>query len=302
MARCGLRARLDFPIIAAVTALVLSGCMQTAAPVASGQPRNDLDAMAYGQPYSTPDAAVPARIGPGRFRRRHRCASRQLCGFAAKRRSYRRSSPAAYPRPAEAGLRRTYRLDAGDKTARRGLWPGRPHQHLRHRCRRLDHHAADRRGPARGRTPAGLAAEITAKLRNGYIREPSVAVEMESYRPFFILGEVAAPGQYPYVPNMTSKARWRSPAASRPAPGAIRHADPHRQLRLEPHIGPARHADQSRRYRPHRRALVLSPVIAGLRPGNPSSSRDRPFTKAKLMGSRCNQDGDWHHESIMPFV
>ena len=31
----------------------------------------------------------------------------------------------------------------------------------------------------------------------------SVAVEIESYRPFFILGEVAAPGQYPYVPNMS---------------------------------------------------------------------------------------------------
>jgi polysaccharide export outer membrane protein len=57
--------------------------------------------------------------------------------------------------------------------------------------------------PARGRTPAGLAAEISAKLRNGYIREPSVAVEIEAYRPFFILGEVAAPGQYPYVPNMS---------------------------------------------------------------------------------------------------
>jgi polysaccharide export outer membrane protein len=57
--------------------------------------------------------------------------------------------------------------------------------------------------PARGRSPASLAAEITAKLRNGYIREPSVAVEIEAYRPFFILGEVQAPGQYPYVPNMT---------------------------------------------------------------------------------------------------
>ncbi len=57
--------------------------------------------------------------------------------------------------------------------------------------------------PARGRTPAGLAAEISARLRNGFIREPSVAVEIESYRPFFILGEVQAPGQYPYVPNMT---------------------------------------------------------------------------------------------------
>jgi len=57
--------------------------------------------------------------------------------------------------------------------------------------------------PARGRTPAGLASQISAKLRNGYIREPSVAVEVEAYRPFFILGEVAAPGQYPYVPNMS---------------------------------------------------------------------------------------------------
>ena len=57
--------------------------------------------------------------------------------------------------------------------------------------------------PARGRTPAGLASEITGRLRNGYIRDPSVAVEIESYRPFFILGEVAAPGQYPYVPNMS---------------------------------------------------------------------------------------------------
>src|SRR6185437_2150896 len=57
--------------------------------------------------------------------------------------------------------------------------------------------------PARGRSPAALANQISAKLRNGYIREPSVAVEIESYRPFFILGEVQAPGQYPYVPNMT---------------------------------------------------------------------------------------------------
>ena len=74
--------------------------------------------------------------------------------------------------------------------------------------------------PARGRTTAGLAAEIAAKLRNGFIREPSVAVGVKSYRPFFILGEVAAPGQYPYVPNMTVEsaiaiAGGFSPRASR---------------------------------------------------------------------------------------
>src|SRR6202048_769542 len=57
--------------------------------------------------------------------------------------------------------------------------------------------------PARGRTTAGLAAGIAAKLRNGYIRDPSGAAGIEAPRPFFILGEVVAPGQYPYVPNMT---------------------------------------------------------------------------------------------------
>ena len=56
---------------------------------------------------------------------------------------------------------------------------------------------------ARGMTTAGLQQAVVAKLRNGYVREPHVAVEVEAYRPFFILGEVTLPGQYPYVPNMT---------------------------------------------------------------------------------------------------
>jgi polysaccharide export outer membrane protein len=56
---------------------------------------------------------------------------------------------------------------------------------------------------ARGATTDQLALRIATKLRDGFIREPHVAVEIESYRPFFILGEVTAPGQYPYVANMT---------------------------------------------------------------------------------------------------
>jgi polysaccharide export outer membrane protein len=56
---------------------------------------------------------------------------------------------------------------------------------------------------ARGSAPAALAKVIADKLRGGYIREPHVAVEIETYRPFFILGEVTTPGQYAYVPNMT---------------------------------------------------------------------------------------------------
>jgi polysaccharide export outer membrane protein len=57
--------------------------------------------------------------------------------------------------------------------------------------------------PARDTTTAALSAAIKSRLAQGYIREPSVAVEVETYRPFFVLGEVTYPGQYPYVPHMT---------------------------------------------------------------------------------------------------
>jgi len=56
---------------------------------------------------------------------------------------------------------------------------------------------------ARGMTTAGLQQAIVTKLKNGFVREPHVAVEVDVYRPFFILGEVTLPGQYPYVPNMS---------------------------------------------------------------------------------------------------
>ena len=58
---------------------------------------------------------------------------------------------------------------------------------------------------ARGLTTAELSQSIAAKLQQGYVREPHVAVEVEVYRPFFVLGEVATPGQFPYVPNLTAE-------------------------------------------------------------------------------------------------
>jgi protein involved in polysaccharide export with SLBB domain len=57
--------------------------------------------------------------------------------------------------------------------------------------------------PARGLTTDQLSERIAEMLRQGFVREPHVAVEIEAYRPFFILGEVTQPGQYPYVANMT---------------------------------------------------------------------------------------------------
>jgi polysaccharide export outer membrane protein len=56
---------------------------------------------------------------------------------------------------------------------------------------------------ARGLTTSQLGGAIAGRLRQSFIRDPSVAVEVETYRPFFVLGEVTFPGQYPYVPNMT---------------------------------------------------------------------------------------------------
>jgi polysaccharide biosynthesis/export protein len=56
---------------------------------------------------------------------------------------------------------------------------------------------------ARGLTTDELSSRIGDRLRQGFVREPHVAVEVEAYRPFFILGEVTQPGQYPYVADMT---------------------------------------------------------------------------------------------------
>jgi polysaccharide biosynthesis/export protein len=57
--------------------------------------------------------------------------------------------------------------------------------------------------PAQGQTTKGLENQIAARLRGGFLREPKVSVEVEQYRPFFILGEVTTSGQYPYVNGMT---------------------------------------------------------------------------------------------------
>jgi polysaccharide export outer membrane protein len=57
--------------------------------------------------------------------------------------------------------------------------------------------------PASGKTTQDLARLIEQKLRSSYLREPKVTVEIDTYRPFFILGEVVNSGQYPFVSGMT---------------------------------------------------------------------------------------------------
>ncbi|WP_099866449.1 polysaccharide biosynthesis/export family protein [Pararhizobium haloflavum] len=57
--------------------------------------------------------------------------------------------------------------------------------------------------PARGQTLQQMESALAAALRNGYLRDPDVTVEVDQYRSFFIMGEVGAAGQYSYVPGMT---------------------------------------------------------------------------------------------------
>lgn len=56
---------------------------------------------------------------------------------------------------------------------------------------------------ARGRTLQELEGGIAANLRQGYLRDPDVSIEIDRYRSFFILGEVGQAGQYSYVAGMT---------------------------------------------------------------------------------------------------
>ncbi|MFN3513210.1 MAG: polysaccharide biosynthesis/export family protein [Phenylobacterium sp.] len=56
---------------------------------------------------------------------------------------------------------------------------------------------------ASDRTLAQVREEIRAKLADGYLREPRISAEVLTFRPFYILGEVNRPGQYPYTDGLT---------------------------------------------------------------------------------------------------
>lgn len=48
-----------------------------------------------------------------------------------------------------------------------------------------------------------VSQEVQARLSDGYLRDPRVSMEVATYRPFFILGEVRSPGQFPYLSGLT---------------------------------------------------------------------------------------------------
>ena len=56
---------------------------------------------------------------------------------------------------------------------------------------------------ARGATVTQLEGVIAQKLKQGFLRDPDVTIELDRYRSIFVMGEVGQPGQYSYVPGMT---------------------------------------------------------------------------------------------------
>jgi polysaccharide export outer membrane protein len=56
---------------------------------------------------------------------------------------------------------------------------------------------------AQGLSVPELQKKLVSQLNVKAVKSPDVTIQVEEYRPFFILGEVKNPGSYPYVPEMT---------------------------------------------------------------------------------------------------
>jgi polysaccharide export outer membrane protein len=63
MAKVRIARAFRLPIIAAMTALALSGCMHAAGPVAMTQPQGDLDSLAYGPADGSGSMRVVVPLG-----------------------------------------------------------------------------------------------------------------------------------------------------------------------------------------------------------------------------------------------
>jgi polysaccharide export outer membrane protein len=51
---------------------------------------------------------------------------------------------------------------------------------------------------ASGLTKMALEQSLAEKFKTNYLRDPKVTVDVASFRPIYVLGEVQKPGEYPY--------------------------------------------------------------------------------------------------------
>lgn len=58
---------------------------------------------------------------------------------------------------------------------------------------------------ATDQTVENLQKTIATKLADGFIKNPQVSIQIVSFRPFYILGEINRPGEYPVSTGLTLK-------------------------------------------------------------------------------------------------
>jgi polysaccharide export outer membrane protein len=227
-----------------------------------------LDSMAYGQPtyangyYAYPAgsyrtaAAYPAttyqaptyQAPAAAYQAPVAAAPAATRGFASSYYNYAGTHAAVVAAPAAPVAEAAYTLDAGDRL--RVTVFGQDGLTNSYIVGASGYIAMPLIGQvmARGETTDLLAKRIGDKLRDGFVRDPHVAVEVEAYRPFFILGEVTQPGQYPYVANMTAEtavaiAGGFTPRASRQAVTLTRNYNGQQYRTVVPVTTPIRPGD-----------------------------------------------------------
>ncbi len=57
--------------------------------------------------------------------------------------------------------------------------------------------------PVEGKSVREFQDDLERRLANGYLNNPRVSAEVTNYRPYYILGEVNQPGEYPYSNGLT---------------------------------------------------------------------------------------------------
>ena len=221
--------RLSPPFVLLAAALALAACArQVPRYAARADGDSELDARMYGAPQ--PRSYVVRRAGAGR------CRS-----------------------PADASTDGPYTLDSGDKL--RIVVFGQDAL--------SNNYTVDAQGAvtlplvgaieARGLTTAQLGGAIAGRLKSGYVRDPSVAVEIETYRPFFVLGEVTLPGPVSLRAEHDGGERHRHRRRLHAARLARQgHHHPQGAGRAGAHRAAAALSDPPRRHGRNLRTLVLT--------------------------------------------
>src|SRR5258705_6574765 len=149
-------------------ALALSGCMRRFAPVAAVQPQSDLDSMAYGQFYWMVPAPTAVAYAAAPMPARYDAAYRLDAGDKLRVMVY-----------GQEGLTNTYAISAGGAITMPLIGAV----------------------SARGRTPAGEAAENGPQTRRGHIPQTPPGGGGEDHRPVLLPRGVTAPGPEPPGPH-----------------------------------------------------------------------------------------------------